>query len=471
MNLLKVGPYLVEVRKSTLINHQISNNNTMMENTNNANSVSAATNNNNNNNAAAAHVIYYPAVHQSTNERCLFQFVSKACQKEVAALTKEVKVQMLAADHKELDILRLREVLQDGNHPPSNNNPSNQNAAAAAATKISATAARKRSFDRMDKDEDLSLDDSGSEDNGKGQTDGFPIPPPRYYLAFEGFAEGQGKDMLQYIKEQGRRSEHVAKGLFRSILQTIESLHGLGVVHGDLKLPNLLVYEDKVTGDLKVKVKDFRYSTILNPQLEGTQQQQQPQHIGGIGMITTHKGSPAYLAPEITVLNQPYCGKKADIYALGVILFTMLVGGYPITAPSLPTLLELIRKGTYTIPNFVSQEAADLINRLLEKDPQLRISPKEALKHPWFFTPSSGLKGTKESGNGSKTTAATLIIGSGADADDENDEQVVPGATTAAAAAIIKRTDGNMNKKNRVSYGQDSLERKIVLIKAPMAGN
>ncbi|KAI9006530.1 kinase-like domain-containing protein [Phycomyces nitens] len=100
-------------------------------------------------------------------------------------------------------------------------------------------------------------------------------------------------------------------------------------------------------------------------------------------LLDTYCGSPFYAAPEI-VSTTPYKGCPVDMWSCGVILYIMLTGSFLFYGPSNGDLRRRIRHVCYTIPRFVSLEAADLISKILVKIPESRLTAKECLEHPWF---------------------------------------------------------------------------------------
>jgi len=101
------------------------------------------------------------------------------------------------------------------------------------------------------------------------------------------------------------------------------------------------------------------------------------------GQLTDRHGCPAYVCPEML---QPgsYSGKAADMWSLGIILYTLLVGHYPFFDTNPQTLFSKIRSGYYHIPDHVSYLARSLISSLLTYEPNKRPSPEAILHHPWF---------------------------------------------------------------------------------------
>lgn len=107
-------------------------------------------------------------------------------------------------------------------------------------------------------------------------------------------------------------------------------------------------------------------------------------------------GSPGYLAPE--VLNKEGYGLKADIFSCGVIMYMLLTGISPFSAP---TLEDVIKKNELCEMNYsmdvwksVSKEALDLVVKMTESDQYQRPSAKVCLDHQWFklAEPKTSLK-------------------------------------------------------------------------------
>jgi serine/threonine protein kinase len=80
--------------------------------------------------------------------------------------------------------------------------------------------------------------------------------------------------------------------------------------------------------------------------------------------LKTSCGSPNYAAPEVISANY-YDGWEVDAWSCGVILYAMLCGQLPFDEESMPNLFQRIKKSKYYMPNYISENAKDLINRLL----------------------------------------------------------------------------------------------------------
>ena len=89
------------------------------------------------------------------------------------------------------------------------------------------------------------------------------------------------------------------------------------------------------------------------------------------------------MAPEI-IGRREYLGTKADIWALGVILYALLTGMFPFKGCTTNELYLSIGKGKFHPPNHVSSRARALIARMLNVNPMSRPSADEILEDPWF---------------------------------------------------------------------------------------
>jgi len=95
-------------------------------------------------------------------------------------------------------------------------------------------------------------------------------------------------------------------------------------------------------------------------------------------------GCPAYVSPEILTTMERYSGKAADMWSLGVILYTMLIGRYPFQDSDAGALFTKIRRGLYSITDAISSRAKCLIRSLLRMNPRDRLNAEDVIHHPWF---------------------------------------------------------------------------------------
>lgn len=145
------------------------------------------------------------------------------------------------------------------------------------------------------------------------------------------------------------------------MISAIAYCHSFNVCHRDLKPENILI-----TADLKLKIADFGMAAL---------------HQTATHHLATACGSPHYAAPEL-LKNREYRGDRADIWSMGVILYAMLSATLPFDDPDLRVMMNKTKKGQYDMPRFLSPEAEDLIRRMLQVNPDRRITLSEIWKHP-----------------------------------------------------------------------------------------
>ncbi|XP_068629480.1 serine/threonine-protein kinase PLK4 [Battus philenor] len=169
-------------------------------------------------------------------------------------------------------------------------------------------------------------------------------------------------------------SEKAAADIFRQVLSGVMYLHTHNIIHRDLSLNNLLL-----TKDLNVKIADFGLATQLNAPDE--------KHV-------TMCGTPNYISPEVA--SRELHGLPADVWGLGCMLYTLLVGKPPFHTQHIKTTLNKVINADYKIPDELSEQAQDLLQKLLCKDPIKRITLKGILEHPFLNHVFNGLNITKQ---------------------------------------------------------------------------
>lgn len=170
----------------------------------------------------------------------------------------------------------------------------------------------------------------------------------------------EGGELFEYISEHGPLPEIEAVRLFRQIISAVSYCHRFNICHRDLKPENILL-----DGSFNVKLADFGMAAL---QPEGH-------------MLNTSCGSPHYASPEI-IYGKPYRGDKADIWSCGIILYALLCGFLPFDGGDLRNTLKLVKKGEYMLPPWMSEEAIDLVQSILQKDPENRITLTDMWEHP-----------------------------------------------------------------------------------------
>ncbi|XP_075705345.1 phosphorylase b kinase gamma catalytic chain, liver/testis isoform isoform X1 [Rhinoderma darwinii] len=188
------------------------------------------------------------------------------------------------------------------------------------------------------------------------------------FLVFDLMKRGE---LFDYLTEKVTLSEKETRCIMRSLLEAVLYLHSNNIVHRDLKPENILMDDC-----LNIKLSDFGFSCVLKPQER----------------LRELCGTPGYLAPEILKCSMdethPGYGKEVDLWACGVIMFTLLAGSPPFWHRRQMLMLRMIMDGRYQFssPEWDDRSATarDLISHLLQVFPDKRLTADQALQHPFF---------------------------------------------------------------------------------------
>lgn len=191
-----------------------------------------------------------------------------------------------------------------------------------------------------------------------------------------------GGELFDRIISKGHYSEKDAAELLHCVAHAVGYLHEVGIVHRDLKPENLLY----ASGDEQdpnydvIKVADFGLAKVVSGG-------------GADGSMTTTCGTPGYVAPEVLEQNPNGYGPEVDCWSLGVILYILLCGFPPFYDESNAVLFQLIKKGKYTFPSpywdDISEDAKDLVRKLLTVDPKNRLDIKGIFSHKFIASKES----------------------------------------------------------------------------------
>ena len=233
------------------------------------------------------------------------------------------------------------------------------------------------------------------------------------HLVLEYCAGGELFDAIQSKKQESKRgsgyTEAQAAQIISQLLSALGTLHRRGIVHRDVKPENVLLVSDEAE-DLQVKLSDFGLARVLRSSFvaqsvsnfdfssdssSSDDSSCEDSHISYPPVLCLRAyscvGSDTYVAPEV-MAGSGY-DTAVDIYSLGVTLYILLCG----FSPDLPDFkdededdVKSLNKGgrvdlSSSIWNSISDQAKDLVKRMMEPDPSMRLTAEEALKHEWFM--------------------------------------------------------------------------------------
>lgn len=162
-----------------------------------------------------------------------------------------------------------------------------------------------------------------------------------------------GCDLAYHLNKKQIFDEDEARFFIAEIISAIEYIHSLDVIYRDLKPENILVADDG-----HCRLADFGLAK---------------ENIGEKDFARSFCGSPAYLPPEM-LHSSKGVSKSADIYQIGAVLYEFLVGFPPYYTENIKELYQSIRSARLQVPKYISKEAKDLLNQLLNKRPEKRIT-------------------------------------------------------------------------------------------------
>jgi len=187
----------------------------------------------------------------------------------------------------------------------------------------------------------------------------------KYFFVIMEFCSGG--ELFNRIIKKRFLSERKAAEIMYQLLSAIAYCHGKNIIHRDLKPENILLEEKGE--ELTIRIADFGNSVISEKKSK----------------LTGCFGSVYYIAPE--VLEDSYT-EKCDEWSAGIIMYILLTGHPPFNGRSDREILfkiktaELVTEGKYF--SRVSEEAKDLLRKLVLRNVDKRLSAQEALEHPWL---------------------------------------------------------------------------------------
>lgn len=168
-------------------------------------------------------------------------------------------------------------------------------------------------------------------------------------------------NLQHYVIREKKLSEKEAIVIFYDIVRIVENLHKKNIVHRDLKLGNMMLNKRS----RRITITNFCLGKHL---------------VSENDYLKDQRGSPAYISPDV-LSAKPYLGKPSDMWALGVVLFTMLYGQFPFYDVVPQKLFSKIKAAEYTIPqdDRVSNDTINIIRKLLVLNPDSRFTAAQVL--------------------------------------------------------------------------------------------
>ncbi|KAM7354973.1 serine/threonine-protein kinase polo [Cochliomyia hominivorax] len=184
------------------------------------------------------------------------------------------------------------------------------------------------------------------------------------------------RSMMELHKRRKTITEYECRYYIYQIIQGVKYLHDNRIIHRDLKLGNLFLNDM-----LHVKIGDFGLATRI--EYEGERKK-------------TLCGTPNYIAPEI--LTKKGHSYEVDIWSIGCVMYTLLVGQPPFETKTLKDTYSKIKKCDYRVPSYLRKSAADMVIAMLQSNPENRPTIGDLLHFEFLssspvptFLPSSCL--------------------------------------------------------------------------------
>jgi len=178
----------------------------------------------------------------------------------------------------------------------------------------------------------------------------------------------KGQDMFVFMQQREFKplDERKSRGIVKRLAKSLLYCHKRGVSHKDVKLENICI--DK---RLRTTLIDFGFCEFATPDQKSIR----------------WDGTPEYASPEV-LLNLPFNPQKSDVYSLGVVLFILLTGLFPF---ELKKRCKILRRGGKPRVDWskeyypaLSEAVKDLLDKMLETEPEKRIDLVGVLNSPWM---------------------------------------------------------------------------------------
>lgn len=187
-----------------------------------------------------------------------------------------------------------------------------------------------------------------------------------------------GPTLAAWLREQTEPAYvRLAAGIVARLAQTVAYIHSRGVLHRDIKPSNILLEPAEAEGP------DPDGSLPFTPKLTDFGLAQLQDDSAGLTRTGTVAGTPAYMAPEQAEGKTASIGPATDVYALGVVLYELLIGRPPFTAATHVEILRQIAEGSIARPSALRpnlpRDLEMICLKCLEYEPERRYPSAQAL--------------------------------------------------------------------------------------------
>eukprot|EP01112_Ceratiomyxa_fruticulosa_P019143 TRINITY_DN6218_c0_g1_i2.p1 TRINITY_DN6218_c0_g1~~TRINITY_DN6218_c0_g1_i2.p1 ORF type:complete len:679 (-),score=133.90 TRINITY_DN6218_c0_g1_i2:394-2430(-) len=199
--------------------------------------------------------------------------------------------------------------------------------------------------------------------------DFFTLPEKNnnLYMVLEYVGGGNTLELLERAPSH-RLPLPQAQALFRQLIEAVGYIHSLKITHRDIKPDNLII-----TSGGCLKLTDF-----------GSAEEVGDYNVEYDASNAKISGSPAFTPPELASGNIPlYSPYKADLWAMGVTLYNLVLGQLPFNGSNVYSLFENITRGEYLLPDTLDPTLADLLRGILHPNYRQRLTLAQIKAHPW----------------------------------------------------------------------------------------
>ena len=250
------------------------------------------------------------------------------------------------------------------------------------------------------------------------------------------------------LATESNYTEGLIAAQFKQVLQGVQYLHSMGIVHRDLKQDNILcsVSVSAATGEKSytVKIADFGLSAVVAVR-PNKNHSRETLAMKKLKLLREMWGTTEYFAPEV---YQRAYGPQVDVWALGCVLYELLTGEspFPVRERTVSSVEKYLLNGGAKVKRYfelqpawfeLSFEAQDLIRNMLKVNPTRRLSVEECLAHPWITGVVETVDNRRTRSRSSSGAAALQIA---------TDLQKYAKKLAIAQAAAVKRAQSKLQR-------------------------